>query len=208
MEFDAAISLYYDRARYYDPAAGRFLGQDPMGFAAGDADLYRYTANNPTNLVDPSGNDGPLDSITPQGTVTLNPIKNLPPGVDLIPPHSPIPEPLLPGTSPADGVILPGVGIIKVPQAGELTILGFDPKTCTYRIKVISRFPFHPVILYPAGGGSPFLLPPSVNGPGPGVGQDLSTFGPLYYDVSSGCGKKSPKANPALPPGYFPLSPR
>ena len=55
MEFDAAIGLYYDRARDYDPAAGRFIGQDPMGFNAGDANLYSYTGNNASNLIDPSG---------------------------------------------------------------------------------------------------------------------------------------------------------
>jgi len=55
MEFDAAIGLYYDRARYYDPAAGRFIGPDPTGFSAGDANLDRYVGNEPTGLVDPTG---------------------------------------------------------------------------------------------------------------------------------------------------------
>ena len=55
MELDAAINFYYDRARYYDPAAGRFIGQDPTGFAAGDDNLYRYTSNEPTNAIDVSG---------------------------------------------------------------------------------------------------------------------------------------------------------
>ena len=32
---------YYYRARYYSPGAGRFLGEDPLGFDAGDANLYR-----------------------------------------------------------------------------------------------------------------------------------------------------------------------
>lgn len=30
-------------------------GQDPLGFAAGDANLYRYVGNSPTNFTDPSG---------------------------------------------------------------------------------------------------------------------------------------------------------
>ena len=55
MEYDATTGQYYDRARYYDEAIGRFMGQDPMGFQAGDADLYRYVGNGPTNATDPSG---------------------------------------------------------------------------------------------------------------------------------------------------------
>src|SRR5439155_15693372 len=42
-------------ARYYDPATGRFLSQDPAGLDAGDLNLYRYVNNAPTNGTDPSG---------------------------------------------------------------------------------------------------------------------------------------------------------
>jgi RHS repeat-associated protein len=34
-EFDTETSLYYYRARYYDPQTGRFLKEDPAGFQAG-----------------------------------------------------------------------------------------------------------------------------------------------------------------------------
>ena len=54
-EFDAESGLYFYRARYYDPATGRFINQDPIGFAAGDLNLYRYVFNNPVNLTDPDG---------------------------------------------------------------------------------------------------------------------------------------------------------
>jgi len=47
--------LYNNRARWYDPATGRFISEDPIGFAAGDANLYRYCGNSPTNATDPSG---------------------------------------------------------------------------------------------------------------------------------------------------------
>jgi RHS repeat-associated protein len=46
-EFDAETGLYYNRARYLDPTTGRWTTQDPMGFAAGDANLYRYVFNGP-----------------------------------------------------------------------------------------------------------------------------------------------------------------
>ncbi len=53
--FDPESGNYYYRARYYSPSLGRFLSQDPIGYAAGDANLYRYVLNRPTNLADPSG---------------------------------------------------------------------------------------------------------------------------------------------------------
>ena len=47
--------LQYNRARYYDPTTGRWTTEDPIGFAGGDTNLYRYAGNNPTNRADPSG---------------------------------------------------------------------------------------------------------------------------------------------------------
>jgi RHS repeat-associated protein len=53
-EFDVETALYYYRARYYDPAAGRFLSEDPERFAAG-VNNYAYVRNRPTSLRDPLG---------------------------------------------------------------------------------------------------------------------------------------------------------
>jgi hypothetical protein len=39
----------------YDPRVGRWLSQDPIGFAGGDANLYRYVGNNPTDAIDTTG---------------------------------------------------------------------------------------------------------------------------------------------------------
>jgi len=50
-QLDADSDMYYLRARYYDPAIGRFLSQDPL--PAGHS--YVYGANNPVRYVDPSG---------------------------------------------------------------------------------------------------------------------------------------------------------
>ena len=47
--------LYYYRARYYSPTLGRFISEDPIGFAGHDTNLYRYVFNSPTNLRDPFG---------------------------------------------------------------------------------------------------------------------------------------------------------
>jgi uncharacterized protein RhaS with RHS repeats len=45
----------YFRARHYDAALGQFIQRDPIGFAAGDLNLYAYTWNDPYNWTDPSG---------------------------------------------------------------------------------------------------------------------------------------------------------
>jgi len=41
--------------RYYDPATGRWVCEDPVGFTAGDPNLARYVGNDPINRTDPSG---------------------------------------------------------------------------------------------------------------------------------------------------------
>jgi RHS repeat-associated protein len=46
-ELDAATGLYNYNARWYDPAMGRFISEDPSGFDAGDANFYRYVGNVP-----------------------------------------------------------------------------------------------------------------------------------------------------------------
>jgi RHS repeat-associated protein len=53
--YEATTGLYYYRARYYDPALGRFINQDPIGFDGGDTNLYRYVGNDPVNKTDPTG---------------------------------------------------------------------------------------------------------------------------------------------------------
>ena len=55
-EYDSQTGLYYYRARFFDPATGRFTSQDPMHFAAEDLNLYRYGFNSPHSGTDPSGN--------------------------------------------------------------------------------------------------------------------------------------------------------
>jgi RHS repeat-associated protein len=57
-EENDASGLVYLRARYYDPATGRFLSRDPSPADENDTQTlnrYVYVKNNPTNYVDPSG---------------------------------------------------------------------------------------------------------------------------------------------------------
>jgi RHS repeat-associated protein len=53
---DDGTGLMYYRARYYDSSVGRFISEDPMGYAAG-INFYAYVSNNPVNGNDPSGNE-------------------------------------------------------------------------------------------------------------------------------------------------------
>ena len=55
-ESDTEVGLYYHRARYYDPVAGRFISEDPILFWGG-LDFYTYVRNNPVTYLDPSGRD-------------------------------------------------------------------------------------------------------------------------------------------------------
>ncbi len=53
-EFDSETGLYYYRARYYDPTAGRFLSEDLIPQVDGH-DAYAYVGNNPLIFRDPLG---------------------------------------------------------------------------------------------------------------------------------------------------------
>jgi len=60
--------LLYARQRWYDPTIGRFLNQDPIGFAGG-LNLFTYVDNNPIHFVDPDGlaprGSGPFTFVIP-----------------------------------------------------------------------------------------------------------------------------------------------
>lgn len=53
--FDEETGLHYNWNRYYEPETGRYVSEDPIGFGAGDKNLYRYVRNRPLNGIDPLG---------------------------------------------------------------------------------------------------------------------------------------------------------
>jgi RHS repeat-associated protein len=71
MERDTVTGLNLAVNRVQDPGTGRWTSRDPLGFAAGDANLYRYVGNGPVGLIDPSGLDA----------VAQLPLPDLPPNV-------------------------------------------------------------------------------------------------------------------------------
>jgi RHS repeat-associated protein len=57
--FDAATGLQNNLHRWYDPVVGRWVSIDPIGFEAGNANLYGYVGNSPTTRTDPRGLKSP-----------------------------------------------------------------------------------------------------------------------------------------------------
>ena len=65
-QFDADLGLYYLRARYYNPATGRFMSRDPEdGKTKIPATLhkYLYASGDPVNAADPAGRESVLEFI-------------------------------------------------------------------------------------------------------------------------------------------------
>jgi RHS repeat-associated protein len=59
-QYDADLGLYYLRARYYNPATGRFLSRDPNAGKPTDPQSlhkYLYAGVDPINRVDPHGRE-------------------------------------------------------------------------------------------------------------------------------------------------------
>jgi RHS repeat-associated protein len=70
LQADSETGFYFAINRYYDPQTGRWINVDPLGFGAGDSNLYRYVTNAPTNATDPTGLQQYSQSSGPGGGVT------------------------------------------------------------------------------------------------------------------------------------------
>jgi RHS repeat-associated protein len=102
-EFDSETTLLFNRARYFDPGAGRFLNQDPIRFGGG-TNFYAYTRNNPVVRTDPFGyqSDGECNNpaFCVPGSPILGPLYLGPDGVW----HNDGPPPSLTPPDPTPGV--------------------------------------------------------------------------------------------------------
>jgi RHS repeat-associated protein len=54
-EYVSQFGVYEYRNRAYHPGLGRFMSEDPKGFAAGDNNFFRYCGNDPVDRTDPMG---------------------------------------------------------------------------------------------------------------------------------------------------------
>jgi len=73
-QLDSDLGLYYLRARWYNPATGRFLSQDPWPGAINKPSSlhrYRYAAGNPVNRIDPFGTDDTVEVGATEGELAL-----------------------------------------------------------------------------------------------------------------------------------------
>jgi RHS repeat-associated protein len=112
-EWDRETGLYYYRARYYDPKAGRFISEDPIGFEGG-INFYAYVANRPTVFRDPDGTNpviavgiGVLVAWYVLGEPTPVNTAELPPGAQ-------------PASDPVGVAVGAGVGVVTGPVIGKV----------------------------------------------------------------------------------------
>lgn len=75
--YDDESGLYYYRARYLDPRAGRFTTRDPIGCTTDDCNLFTYAKTSPFRWVDPSGLEPKWYSDPAAVTIVSNPSKHL-----------------------------------------------------------------------------------------------------------------------------------
>jgi RHS repeat-associated protein len=145
-EQDNETGLDYYRARYYDSVVGRFISEDPIGFGAGDANLYRYVGNSPVNGTDPSGRqtstDNPiLDGIIIFGTAVgagIGALKNIGDGINDLrrgnptntPNRTPNPQPAPAPTVPPLTRPLPRPTPIPSPSPSLPPFIPYNPNDC------------------------------------------------------------------------------
>ena len=78
-QYDSDLGLYYLRARYYNPATGRFLSRDPED---GDQTIpatlhkYLYVGGDPVNGIDPMGRAALFENVFVEGGSLDGPIEN------------------------------------------------------------------------------------------------------------------------------------
>jgi len=66
-EYLSEFQIYDFRHRMYHPDLGRFLQMDPIGFDAGDMNLFRYCGDDPLDRSDPTGLDAEENSNSDPG---------------------------------------------------------------------------------------------------------------------------------------------
>jgi RHS repeat-associated protein len=126
-QYDGTIGQYFDHARWYGSGPGRFFVLDPIGFAAADPNLFRYTRNNPINHTDPTGRD---DAGRNGGTISFAAGVIVPEGTEILPENEKLGwQPFDATNIPpnVDAIVFPGPngGLLKIPDYVDVTVLGY-----------------------------------------------------------------------------------
>jgi RHS repeat-associated protein len=114
------VNAYYNNARFYDYALGRFLQPDPIGYQGG-MNLYAYVGGDPVNFIDPLGLQLTCD----------DPVRCLPDGTLIVTGHRPRGSGS--GSSDASGTTCgrpgPTAGFQRSACVAVLVALNARPKT-------------------------------------------------------------------------------
>jgi RHS repeat-associated protein len=170
-EYFAGLGIYDYRNRFYHPILGRFLQSDPIGFAGGDANLFRYCGGDPVNWIDPSGLDPEKPLYNPTEGITTVEVIVHGQHVRETPTGSYGPGPNSTGTG-----LLGNVGVaagLDAPQAGISAGLSAIAKIVEKIVKVFKPAPkpkappkpspnFKPPTNPPQNPPDPATLPPGV----------------------------------------------
>jgi RHS repeat-associated protein len=85
-QYDEATALQHNLFRWYDPALGQWLSEDPLSFSAGDENVRRYVGNGVLGSKDPTGLQDPKrfphEEIGPNGWPARPPYSSWPPQVN------------------------------------------------------------------------------------------------------------------------------
>jgi RHS repeat-associated protein len=71
-QWDASVGMYYLRARWYEPAKGRFWTADkfePVGNVSTSLNAYLFAGADPVNYVDPTGYSPVMETSLPVGLI-------------------------------------------------------------------------------------------------------------------------------------------
>ena len=119
--FDVDTNLYHFRHRDYSATLGRWTQTDPIGFEAGDTNLYRYVGNGPVNGVDPSGLAEKDCGMSKRHDRPIEPRTRIVPPMDWIDCMAAcVHDYLISNRIVSLGSVVPGVGGIRLPKGVTL----------------------------------------------------------------------------------------
>ncbi|MFC6212985.1 RHS repeat-associated core domain-containing protein, partial [Rahnella laticis] len=121
---DEESGLHYNRHRYYDPALGRYITQDPIGLRGG-WNLYAYVYSKPGRYIDPRGLNGVgsmvnMPGISEKGSLGISMTQNGASSEDVTTAMAPAPtSPIATGECRVTGTVAVGTGLSATASLNE-----------------------------------------------------------------------------------------